>query len=282
MRRTSILLIPALLAATVPGSLDEPAIRALVMVSETTVHSGSQRPMQSRIAIAGQDVLMDMSSLDGQPQHSMIFRGGPGEMTIVDHTQRSYVLLDQETLAGLKAQLGAAAGQMSEARRMMEEQLKNMSAAEREALERSGMLDRMMAMAGGDPVVAGPEYAGTEGSNETALGSCTWHHWKKEGVTVLSLCEADGPIEGWQEGRVAFEAMTAFVKDLTGPLANLVANPFDQSAEIDNVPLASRSFSEDGTLESETQVLSIGHEDVADDAWDVPEGYERQDITGRG
>jgi hypothetical protein len=284
MRRASFLLIPALLtatAATTPDEARDAAVRALVVVSETTDYTEDQRVLRGQIVIAGSNVLMELDTGNGSPQQSMIFMGASNEMFAIDHTRRSYIHLDEETVAQLQAQLGAATDQMSEARRAMEEQLENMSAAERAALERSGMLDRMMAMAGGEPGAARPEYAGTEGSGQSPLGPCTWHHWKKQDVTVMSLCEADRTVEGWRDGRDAFTAMTGFVRDLTGPLAEFVDTPFDLAAEIDNLPVLSRDFSDDGTLRTETRVLSVGYEDVAETSWDVPEGYDRQDITGR-
>ena len=125
MKKATIVLFLALLVAS-------PLWAGVVFEVETTYRD---RVESTATSVEGRNLKMEIASKSQRDKGEMIYRGERREMVVVDHEDKSYVVMDEEAMKQIAGQVGQAMAQMQEA-------LKNVPEGQREMVEKM-MKERM-------------------------------------------------------------------------------------------------------------------------------------------
>jgi hypothetical protein len=269
MKKTTLLLL------TISAIAASPVSAGVVMEMATKDSSGQEMTDNT---ISAQSELIRLDNVGGATGHmSMIFRGN--ELMMLNHDEKEYYVIDEATLQQMNSQ-------MSEAMKMMEEQLANVPPEQRAMVEKM-MRGKMqgMGMDTGSQTANPPAPPRVE-----AAGSGNW-----EGYPCVKYVVHEGAektqeiwatpmnrIEGADEMTAAFRKMSEFMQKMTetfkaGPFAQVGQTPMGLMQEIEGFPVHSKHFS-DGELERETFLKSATMKSLEPSLFEVPSGYKRQDL----
>jgi hypothetical protein len=271
MKKHSLVLLVAVL-------LTSPLFAGVVFEVETKDHDASSTNLTN---VAAQGHLLKMGIAKGRGDSEMIFRGDRKEMVIVDHGEKSYLVMDQETMQKL-------AGTINDAMKQMEEALKNVPEGQRAMIEKM-MKDRMPAQ------VAAPKGPLVEvrKSGERADHSgypCVRYDMLRDGRKVRELWVTDWDnVEGGEEVAATFAEMAEFFKEMLDSLSSasglgagfadqITDNAFAHMKEIGGFPVVTRELDDDGSLESESTLRSAKRQTLDPAAFEPPAGYKRQNM----
>jgi hypothetical protein len=252
------------------------ASAGVVMTFENRVGQDQGKAMV--MSVEGLRLRMDLPA-DPNGSNSMIFLGDEDRLLALNHSDKTYFELDEETLSGLGDQLGGA---MEQAMAALQEQLKNVPPEQREMVERM-MKEQMpkMAQAGAAPI-SEAEIRRTSERGSAAGVTCTDYELWRDGNREQVFCVAE-----WSkvpEAHQAMEAMNAladfysrvmasFQQKLGGQFA-MPANPFGELEKLGGLPVRVRQY-EDGALVSESVLQSIVSAPVERSLLSAPAGYSR-------
>lgn len=258
-----------------------PALAGVVFQVETTHHSGSAGTESSEMSVERPNLKMGIAAgADGRGKGEMIFRGARREVVVVDHQEKSYTVMDEETLDALAGQVAGMMGPMQEA-------LKNLPESERRKIEEM-MKQRMPSQGLQRP----PSQLRRTGERATKNGyPCVKYEIWREGSKIRELWVTDwSRIDGGGEVRDVWRELTGFMRRLTEKLASGLpggglggpgGDPiFEHMEEIDGFPVVTRSF-EGGELDSETVLQSVTERDLDPDAFEPPKGYRLRTMGPR-
>jgi len=273
MRQSAVLLVGAVVLAARPFAAAPPS-PGVVFELEVRENGATEPTASITAAVEGQNLKMQSGALG---EGDMIFRGDRREMTVVNHSNRSYLVLDEATLQSLAEQMNAAMQQM-------EAMMANMPEAQRAQME------QMMRARGMGPAPAPTtrELRRT-GERATHSGFATERYdYLVDGRKTRELWVTPwSNIEGEAEARPAFEAMAAFAKEMlsaiaTGPLAGMAdSNGFELLSDVDGFPVLTREFDDAGQVETETLLRSARQQTIDPAEFEPPAGYTRQQMMGR-
>ncbi len=252
---------------------------------EVKHHKGEKAEVQNIDVLAeDQNVKMNMTGKGKRSPGSMIFLGERGEMIMVDDEDKSYMVMDKETMEKMGSQLNEAMSQLDEA-------LKNVPPEQRAMMEK--MMKKRMPNQG-QAETSKSELKKT-GESKTINGyDCVKYETLRDGKKEQELWVTSWDnIEGGKEAATAFEQMAVFFKDLMdsfskagGPLAGMMnrigSNAFEHVKEMNGVPVYSKSFASDGSLESESTLVSSEQQDLSAVAFQPPEGYKKREMMAGG
>jgi len=269
MKRRALIVLTALL-------LGSSAFAGVVYEVEVTDHTEDPATVSdSRISVDGDLVKMDVTSGSKDLNGEMIFRGDRKEMVIVNNEDKTYFVLDEEQMKALAAQISQAMSAMEQAlaavpegqRAKMEEMMKQrmpmqMEPREPAELKKTGDSDTV----GGYPCVRYEVWRG--GIRERELWVTQWKN-----------------IEGGTDAVQAFEDMSAFFKEMLDSLPQMGDRSFADSAfehlkEMGGMPVVTREFADDGTLESEARLTSASSRSLDPADFEPPKDYKRKDMFG--
>lgn len=213
----------------------------------------------------------------GEDATTMIFLGDSDEMYFIDHKEKTYMVMDRETIE-------AMGNKMSEAMKQMEEALKNVPPEQREMVERM-MKGKMK----GTPTSAPrsePEVRSLGQSGSVSGFDCDWKEVTRDNVVELKACVCDwtdlpGGAELRQIGLKMKDFASAIVDSLSttmGPMGVLAENPMSSSMALEGFPLITEDF-QNGTLSRRSTFKSIEEGTIADDEFIPPSGYKKQDVA---
>src|SRR3972149_3617041 len=215
----------------------------------------------------------------GEDPTSMIFLGDTDEMYVIDHGEKTYLLVDRQTME-------AMANQMNEAMKQMEQALANVPPEQREMMERM-MKERMGSMPStsppAEPVVR------SLGERESVNGvACEWKEVTRNEVVDLKAC-----VCGWTDmaGGDELRQMALEMKDFVSTLldsfsslassagfgSSLAENPMSSMENLGGFPLISEDF-DGGTLARRSRFQSVDEVAISDDEFRPPSGYKKQDL----
>lgn len=208
---------------------------------------------------------------------SMIFLGD--KFLVVDHDEKSYIIMDE-------AMLNAVSSKIGEAMKQMEAQLASMPPEQR-AMAEQMMQSQMPGIMGDQDQESTPMRVEAIGPGEWRGRDCTRYAVfigpeKSQDVCAAALDQVDGSADMME----AFRGMAKFVKKLTeslpGPLANSISdNPGAVMEEIDGFPVHSVEY-EFGQATAEVSLQSIEEQDLEASVFAAPDGYKLQDpFAGR-
>ncbi len=249
---------------------------------ELTDHGGETPHVQNiQIKVDGLNLTIPFQASEGSGQSgAMIFRGDRGEhgeMIIIMHDQRSYMVMDDSIIE----QLGNT---VSEVERMMEEQIKNLPPEQQEAIRKareSGM--------GGMGISAAPaeqpevEVKKTDDHATKAGYPCVKYEVFSDGEKTRELWVTDWDnIEGGAEAKEAFKRMSAFFEHMMAAMPNAPGakqlGPFGQAKFDEGFPVVTRGFDEEGNLADESTLKSASRQTIDPDEFEPPSGYKRMSM----
>jgi hypothetical protein len=254
-----------------------PAWAGVVMEMNAIDGSGNETE-ENTIYAEGEQIRLDNLGGAGE-QVSMIFRGD--HLVMLNHDEKEYYLIDEETLEHLNSQ-------MSEAMRMMEEQLANVPPEQRAMVEKM-MQGKMQEMGmTSDGAASAPPAPRVEKS-----GSENWQGYPCVKYSVIEgelksqevLATPMTRIEGAEEMKESFKALAVFLQKMTesfkaGPFAQAGQTPLELLEEIDGFPVVTRYF-EDGEITREVFLESSSTRSLESSLFEVPKGYKKRDIAGQ-
>lgn len=249
---------PATLATGNPG---------VVFEMEITDHNENPAVVyDTEIMAEGVNYKMSMTGGPAGGLFEMIFRGAQREMLMVNHEERSYVVMNQETIT-------AMAGMFAKIGEMME----RMPEAQREAMMKA------QGMGGAEPT----ELRNT-GEKATRQGyPCVKYEVLRGGHVIREMWVTDWKnIDGGDEAFAAIQGMTSFMGEMMesfkgfGPMAQ-IGGEFDRMKEMNGLPVESKDFGDGGTLTGESRLKSAARRTIDAAEFEAPAGYKKQDM-GRG
>lgn len=276
MRKFAALALIAPLAAVAPllaaAPPDNPGIVYQLEVKDV---GSSAEPTTMTTSIEGQNLSMEVPPQQGSGRSTIIFRGDRREMIMVDHSSRSYVVMDEATVKQLTAQLGQAMSQM-------QEMMKNVPPEQREMMEEM-MRGRGMAM----PNQTQAQSA-LRRTSETATHSgysTTKYQIVREDKVLRDLWVTEWTnIDGASEARAAFEGMAAYMQEMMSGLTQIIGDmgqdSFRHMQEMNGFPVLTVEYGDNGQPTTETRLLSATEQTIPASAFEPPSGYSRQSIGG--
>lgn len=223
--------------------------------------------------VKGNDLRMDMYENGGKLDGSMIYRGASKEMIMIDHDDKSFVILDEATMSALSAKLSAAMKQM-------EAQLQNLPPEQREQMK------QMMGMGGSSDYVE-PVLKKT-GSGEVNGVACQKYDVFQGSEKVREYCVTQwGNIEGGQEMMNLMMQMADSMENMMksfsipgNPMGSQVEfeeNVFSRLRELNGFPIETVDF-DDGEKESISTFSSSKKTTVDASEFVPPSDYKKQSM----
>ncbi len=254
-----------------------PSLAGVVYEIEVTDRDASQSPESVQTSVQDGQLKMQMHSKDNEGE--MIFRGDRREMIMVDHDERAYTVIDQQTIAEIGAK-------MSEAERMMAEALKNVPPEQRPMMERM-MKQRMPQQS------AAPRAPITlEKTGETATHNgypCVRYDVIRGGRAIRELWVTDWDnVEGAEEVVKVFQDMAEFMSGMLEALPQMGGrgpvveeNMFEYMNRLDGFPVVTRELSSGGEVTSESELRSVERQSLDPAVFEPPAGYKARSLMGR-
>jgi len=259
-----------------------PSAAGVVYEIEVKDHEQSPPKTESMEAsIEGRNLKMEIASSDWSDRGGrgdMVFRGDRREMVVVYHDDKTYFVLDEETMKALAAQV-------NEAMSMMDQALANVPEDKRAMVEKM-MKDKM------PQAQAAPERPKSElkktGERATHSGyPCVKYEVLLDGRKIRELWVTDwANIEGGAEVGGVFEDMSEFFKELLDSIPQFADGGgadqpfFEHLQELGGFPVVTRDFDDGGDLESESTLRSARRRTLDPSAFDPPSGYKRRSMLG--
>lgn len=256
-----------------------PLLAGVVFEVETTDHDASPPRVEThQMSAEGRQMKMEIDSGGRGSNSEMIFRGESRELVIVDHDDKSYVVIDEEGVREIAAQIGNAMSQLEEA-------LKNVPESQRSMVEE--MMKKRMPQAAKGPVF---EVRETGERADQAGYPCVKHEVLSDGSVVSELWVTDWDnVKGGEEVAEVFQDMAGFFHDMmkafasaSGPMGGFISDvgsaAIAHMSEIDGFPVLTRQL-DDGELESESILRSAERRTLAAGDFEPPAGYKRQEMA---
>ena len=230
--------------------------------------------------VKGNSFKMDFYENGTQLDGTMIYRGNKKEMIMVNHQDKTYVVLDQATMNEL-------ASVMSEAMKQFEAAMKDATPEEREMMEKM-MKGRMPGMGDSEYVEPVLKKAGTGKANGY---SCTKYDVYRGEVKISQHCVASwSSVEGGDEMKTVMLEMAEFMdqmaksfsksKGIMGNQIQFENNVFNQLRKLNGFPVQTIDY-ENGAVESESNFVSSKKVSVNPNDLEPPAGYKKQDMGMR-
>lgn len=254
-----------------------PVAAGVVYEIEVTDHEQSPPTSETiQAAVEGGHLKMGMASGRQGRRGEMIFRGDRREMVVVDHEDRSYHVMDEETLGQIADQVNSAMTQMQEA-------LKNVPEDQRAMVEQM-MKQRMPAETPKRPET---ELRKTGERGDKNGYPCVKYEVLRGGQKLRELWVTDwSNVEGGKDVVDTFEDMADFFREMLdsmpefGQGSAVEGSPFEHMKELGGFPVVTREFDDDGSLEGESALRSAKRQAIDPAAFEPPSGYTRREMFG--
>lgn len=139
-------------------------VPGLCQADSTLTYASETNPgRETIIQVKGEDVIM------GDRDAKMLFLGGRQEVVMIDHSSKTYMVIDEATVKRLEEQVSAARQQMAIVMEQMKAQMQNMTEEQRAQMQQM-IESQMPAGAGKAPVKTSVK---KQGEDNVAGVSCT-------------------------------------------------------------------------------------------------------------
>jgi len=249
---------------------------------ETTYHSGSggSETETTQMSVKQPNLKMGVEGAGSSDPDAgeAIFRGDRREMVVVDHGEKTYMVIDSAAAERM-------GGQVQEAMQGLEKQLGQLDPKQREMVEqmmKKGIGGMAIPGAAEPPPKPTKEYRNT-GETATQAGyPCVKYEVLEDGQMIQELWVTDWDnVKGATEGRKVFEDMASFYAEImaafkqssgmaTGFLGG--ENALESFGKLNGFPVVTRDF-RGSELQSETVLQSVTERDLDPDAFEPPKGY---------
>jgi hypothetical protein len=260
-------------------ALATPLLGQVVLEIESRDHRVSPPKSETTFVVTdGRQIALGLTSGSANPEGGMIYRAGRREMVVLNHRDRSYMVLD-------KAAIQSLAGQMNQAMGQIEESLRNVPP------EQQAFMRQMMA---GQKPSQGPPRSPAQvrrtADRATVFGyPATRYEILRDGRKEREMYVTDWQnLDGGRDVAAAFVDLGGFAQELaaalpggnSGPAATMDDNIFTAMNEIDGFPVGVREYRSDGTIEREWALRSAKRQRVDPATFSPPAGYRRQAMVG--
>lgn len=279
--RIPSLMLKALLCAHLIAFTGTPLFAGVVFEVETTYHSGSAsgRTESSEMSVEKPNIKMEIqagNSWAGGAKDVAIFNGERRQMIVVNHQEKSYMVVDGQFAAQMGGEIQS---QMQQAMKELEKQMEGLDPKQREMMEKmlKGKLEGVGGAAPG-PTRTPTEYRRTSERATKQGYPCVRYDVLRDGEKVREMWVTDwNNVKGASDVVDVFQDMAAFYEELLGSFSQMAGgfgdgNIMDSFTKIDGFPVVTREF-EGGELESETVLESVSERDLDPDAFEPPKGY---------
>jgi hypothetical protein len=254
------------------------ALAGVVLEIETKDHRSNESGTVVTL-VDGKDLKMTITSGGDQEESEMIFRGEKREMIVVDHDDKTFMVIDEAMIDSIGDQLSGYEAQMREA-------LKDVPPEQRAMVEKM-MKGRMPAPAKA-PARPKIEFRNT-GDHDTKNGypsvkyEATINDRKTQEFWVTDWDNVDGGDDVVE----AFQAMAEFFKHMRDSMPRFGAdddaddNPFEHMQEMDGFPVLTYDYASDGSIASESSLRSSTQRAVAAAEFEPPAAYKQREMMPR-
>lgn len=224
-----------------------------------------QNAKEEKIQYLFSEGLMKMVTDDNS---EMIFNSDAQNMTVITHSEKSYMIMDKSFASDIQKTINEALAQVPP--------------------EQRAMVEKMMKQQMPDMDVQAPQIDIRKTSRaETINGyNCEYYEQFRDDQKESEFCVAS-----WSELNVgdnietSFKSMAEFMKGFLQELQKMSPvkmndNPFAQMEEMGGFPVLSRQFS-NGEATQESMLSSIDEQNIDASAFSAPEGYQKRDMMGR-
>jgi hypothetical protein len=266
MKKSTTLLILALTCAS-------PHLLAGVVLEMITRDASGTQTETSTISAESGKVRLDNLGGNSSSEMTMIFRDE--QMLMLNHQEKTYVVMDETMFDQINAQ-------MSDAMKQMEAQLANVPPEQRAMMEEM-MKGHMETLAPVQQPVAPALRIEAIGSGDWDSYSCTLYAVHEENEKVQEICAASlDQIEGAGEVVGAFRKMAEFMNKLMASVpgdsaAGMAGNPTQMMDRIDGFPVHTLHFV-NGQLRQEDSLKSATAQELEPGLFSPPGGYKRQEL----
>jgi len=266
------------LGITLATLLAGPLTAGVVYEIEVTDHEQSPPKSESiQAAVEGRHLKMGIASGGEGKPGEMIFRGDRREMIVVDHDDRSYHVMDPETIQKLAGQVNGAMSQMQEA-------LKNVPEDKRAMIEKM-MKERMPSQAAA-PTRPKSELRKTGERGDKNGYPCVKYEVLRGGRKIREMWVTDWDnVEGGDEMVGAFEDMADFFQELMDAIPDFGqgggagGDPvFEHMKELGGFPVVTEEFDENGNKTGESALRSSRRQTIDPTEFEPPSGYKRRSM----
>ena len=226
-----------------------------------------KQPQTQSVMITGGKVRMEQGAMDDTV---LLYHQQTNTFYAIQPSQKTYLELDPVKAGEMMDQASQMQQQMMA---QLQERMKDMPEEQREQM--MAMMNRS-----GQPMPGLPEepvrYQSRGGSDSVGGFSCRWvdaYHGERK---VRELCLADPGTMGMPSGdKDTMMAMQTSMKALAKRLGN--AGMFQDDMP-DGFPVHVRHYDNGGQVSSEQQVQAISHDGIDGGLFEVPSGYEKQEL----
>lgn len=234
------------------------------------------RTEMSTIYAEALSLKMETGQQGGGKTDEMIFRGERREMVVVDHGNRSYMVIDKQFVTNMMGQLQQMAGQMQ-------------GVLDSVPPEQRALVDQMMKnpqTQGRLPTRPKPVVRNT-GKRATVYGyPCVLVTISRQGRKERDVWVTDwNNIKGSRELAATFDSMSDFTQELISAIPMQGQSPMRENAfmtirQMGGFPVATREYRDDGSLESETALRSAKRLSINPSVFAPPAGYQADSMFG--
>ncbi|TQV72151.1 hypothetical protein FLL45_18190 [Aliikangiella marina] len=230
-------------------------------------------PGNSTMMIDGGKMRVDTVDPAQDDSTQLIFDSQTKTMIMADVNQRMYNVMDQASLAQLKARMDAA-------KKQMEAQLANMPPEQREMMKK--MMAGRMGMADDSAPKPTKNIVKTGKSASAAGYDCQIHEVYSGQKKLRELCVTPwGKIKNGGEIKQSLEEMnrffSAFLDSMKGMMPADEESPFAEIEKLNGFPVIFKEF-ENGQLFETSTLQSISSKDLSADIFKAPKGFTKQSM----
>lgn len=212
-----------------------------------------------------------LATMDEQGKTQFIYDNKTQSMTVLQHDEKHYMQLDQQSLA---AMAGGLSKMRDQAMSMMQEQMAGLSAEQRQQMEK--MMGKMMPAPAQEK--SAPEVVQTDRNDQVNGVSCRWIELRQEGNKISEACVAklsDTKLneKDYQTLQGFFNVIEKVANEFGGADQDLPLNKF--MFDKDRVPLKLMDYA-DGSSEEFNLKFIPGSFDV--NLFKVPKDYKLQNM----
>lgn len=237
------------------------------------------RTETSFVVCDGQQLAIGLTSGKTSPDGGAIYRSGRRELVVLDHRNRSYMVLDAQAMQRLANQMNQAMGQMESA-------LANLPPQQRAFAQQ--MMGNPMSASQTLPRVPDQVRRTTDVARCFGYPATRYEVWR-DGRKVREMYVTDwSNIDGGRDVADAFADLSRFAEELARSLpgGNLAPGGalddglFTVMDRVSGFPVGVREYREDGSIEREWALRSARRQRVDPATFAPPGNYRRQALPG--
>ena len=276
------------LTSFTPTEVNAPVTYNPGVVFEIEVKDHEQSPPKTsemEVSAEGKNIKIPVASRDGERGKEEVIYNGDDEdnrrMIVVDHNNKSYMVVDESFADGMKSQL-------SDAEKMMKKAMDGLTDEQKRMIEKAQKdAGNKRAYPGAMKMSLPKVEIRKSGEKATKNGyPCVKYEVLRDGKKIRELWVTDWDnIDGGDEAKGAFKSMIDFTEDLGEMFGRERGSGFGPWSDLnieDGFPVVTREFDEyDGSLDEESFLRRTRRRTLDPADFEPPAGYKRRSMFPR-